>query len=107
MAAVTSYAVPVSLVPVADALRGILDGELPDAEGTIWHGHPVWRSAAGPVAGYKAYTSYVTLMLWRGARIEDPTGSLRPSGPAGMASVKFSSLADLDESAVRDWLRQL
>lgn len=59
-----------------------------------------------PIAGYKAYSSHVTLMLWRGADIDDPTGRLQRSGPPGMASVKLRGVDDVDEAALRSWLRQ-
>lgn len=99
--------VPASLTSVADTLRDLLDNELAGAEGTVWHGHPVWRIGATPVAGFKAHRSSVTLMLWRGAEIDDPTGRLQRSGSATLATVKLAGTDDIDTPAVRSWLRQV
>ncbi len=99
--------VPAPLTAVTGILRRLLDEELPGAQGAVWHGHPVWRTGSNPVAGYKAYTAHVTLLLWGGADVEDPTGLLQHSGSSGMATVKLRGVDDVDESALRSWLRQL
>ncbi len=99
--------VPAPLTGVADTLRDLLEAELAGAEGSVWHGHPVWRIGSTPVAGFKAHRSHVTLMLWRGAEIDDPSGRLERSGSSTMASVKLASTADIDPPTVRSWLGQV
>ncbi|WP_026556329.1 DUF1801 domain-containing protein [Arthrobacter sp. 35W] len=95
------------LKAVAERLEALLDAGLPAAEGKLWHGHPVWMEDKEPIAGFKAFPRYVTLMVWQGQTLQDPSGALTPSGSAQMATVKLSSTADLDEDAVTAWLAQL
>lgn len=89
---------------VGGRLVEILDSGLVGREGVMWHGHPVWMDGKTPVAGFKAYSSYVTLMLWQGQRIEDPTGRLAAAGSAQMASTKIATVADLEADTVLSWL---
>jgi len=84
-------------------LRAILDDALRNASGTLWHGHPVWMSGKKPLAGFKAYASYVTFMIWHGNPISDATGRLQST--SHMATVKLASTADIDRRTFRRWLR--
>lgn len=85
---------------IGTQLRALMDAEFPGAEGKVWHGHPVWMSGKNPVAGFKAYTSYVTYMIWRG---QEHSESLVPRD---MASAKLHSVADIDALPAADWLRE-
>lgn len=98
-------ALPDTLRPAADALRVVLDSGLSAAEGRVWHGHPVWLVDKTPVAGFKAYTSYVTFMVWGGQRVDDPSGRLQP-GSRDMASVRVASVDEVDGGAFAGWLAQ-
>jgi hypothetical protein len=98
---------PDDLATLGRTLRAQLDAALPRSEGQIWHGHPVWLSAKTPVAGFKAYPAYVTLLLWRGQEIEDPSGRLEAAGAGTMSSVKLRSGSDLDLPLQADWFRQV
>lgn len=92
---------------VAERLVEILDAGLDGRDGVMWHGHPVWMDGKTPVAGFKAYGAYVTLMLWQGQRIEDPTGRLTASGSAQMTSTKIATGEDLGEESITRWLQAL
>jgi hypothetical protein len=92
--------------PVQKALRDLLDTRLTQAEGRVYHGHPIWLVDKTMLAGFKVYSSYVTFMLWQGQDIDDPTGRLRP-GARRMAAVKLTSVSDVDEAAFAAWLTQL
>jgi hypothetical protein len=92
--------------PVQRALRELLDANLPQATGRVYHGHPIWLVDKTMVAGFKAYTSYVTFMLWDGQDVDDPTGRLQP-GARRMASVKLRDESDVDTAAFTSWLKQL
>ena len=87
---------------IGSELRAVLDDALPKADGTIWHGHPVWMSGKAPLAGFKAYSTHVTFMIWHGKPISEPTGRLQ-SG-THMATVKIRSAAEIDRRAFRSWL---
>lgn len=91
---------------IAGALRAHLDTGLPEAVGTVWHGHPVWMIGNEPVAGFKAYPNHVTFMLWRGQSVNDDTEMLKASGSADMATLKIADTDGFDGDALDDWLRQ-
>lgn len=91
---------------IAAALRAHIDVALPEAEGRMWHGHPVWLKGKTPVAGFKAYPTQVTFMLWRGREIADPTGTLAPSGSGQMSTLKIADTDGFDGSDLDGWLRQ-
>jgi len=107
MAATTvdSYvaAVPSTLLPVAATLLEMLCAELA-SDGTVWHGHPVWKVDGAPVAGFEVAASHVTFVIWRGSEIDDPSGRLATSGPR--ASVRLRSVDEIDGALFAEWLRQ-
>ncbi len=100
-------ALPEDLAVIGRALQAQFDEALPRADGQMWHGHPVWLAAKTPVAGFKAYPAYVTLLLWRGQDITDPSGRLEAAGSGKLSSVKLRSRSDLDLPLQADWLRQV
>jgi hypothetical protein len=87
---------------IAKRLRTLLDAGLGDAGARIWHGHPVWLAGRAPLAGFKAHTKHVTLMIWQGRGIDDPTGRLTTN--THMGTLKLALPADLDADAVPGWL---
>jgi hypothetical protein len=88
---------------IGTELRPILDAALPASNAVIWHGQPVWMRDKKPLAGFKAYTAYVTLMIWNGRDIADPTGRLTPG--RHMSTVKIRAIPDIDRDAINSWLR--
>jgi hypothetical protein len=100
-------ALPDDQAAVATALRTRIDAGLPDAEGRMWHGHPVWLRGNDPVAGFKAFPRWVTLLLWHGTEVTEQTGPLTASGDGTRWSLKIAGPDDLDEPAVDGWLAQL
>ncbi len=88
---------------IGEELRATIDRSLPSATGTIWHGQPVWMSAKQPLAGFKAYTGYVTFMIWNGNPIPDATGRLQPG--SRMATLKLHAPSDIDRTAFTAWLQ--
>ena len=94
---------------VATATRQVIDADLPECHGPVWHGHPVWTSGSNPgtsaVCFLKADPSYVPFGLWHGKAVSDPSGRLQP-GAREMASVKLRSTDDVDGQLFRAWLRQ-
>lgn len=97
---------PQPVCDIGHVVAGIVDEELPDATASLWHGHPTWRHGRAPVAQVKAYTRHVTLGVWRGAAVEDPSGRLVAGGGEQMASVKLRTLDDVDPELFAGWLRQ-
>ncbi len=85
---------------IATQLCPLMDKEFPKATGKMWHGHPVWMDGKNPVAGFKAHTSYVTYMIWRGQEHAEAAVS------RDMVSSKLSSVADIEGVQAADWLRE-
>ncbi len=94
------------LCDIGLAVAALVARELPDAEATLWHGHPTWKLGKAPVALVKAYTRHVTFGLWRGSQVEDPSGRLVPSGAQQMAAVKLRTLDEVDPELFAEWVRQ-
>lgn len=95
-----------ALKPVAVELTQIIDEGLPEADSSVWHGHPVWLRGTAPIAAFKAHSDHVTFMIWAGQLLTDRSGRLAASGSATMATVKASSLGDLDAPLFTNWLHQ-
>jgi len=95
------------LASVVVALRAKLDVGLPETYTELWHGHPVWLDDGVPVAGFKAYPTFVTVLFWRGQAIKDTSGKLNASGSAEMREFKLRGLDDLDDALFDDWLGQI
>lgn len=89
--------------PVCEALTALLDENLERAEGVVWHGHPVWMIGKTPVAGFKAATAFVSLLVWRGQDIDAP--GLTPAGASRMATLKIASAGEIDAERFGAWLR--
>ncbi|MDH6237323.1 DUF1801 domain-containing protein [Cryobacterium sp. CG_9.6] len=92
---------------IAATLRAKFDAGLPQTSAQLWHGHPVWLQDGIPVAGFKAYASFVTVLFWRGQRVTDASGKLDASGAKEMGSVKLRVAEDVDAELFDDWLRQI
>ena len=93
------------LAGIARTMRTIIDAGLPQAEGKMWHGSPVWIIDKTPVALIKAYPAYVTFALFRGQILIDSSGRLE-KGSGEMASVKLRAAGEIDAPLFADWLRQ-
>ena len=87
------------------AVSDILDGELPEATTKLYHGIPVWCVGDEPTIGVKPAKAHLSVLFFRGQRIADATGTLVGSGSFEMASVRLASAADIDEDALRGWVR--
>ncbi|TFD78584.1 DUF1801 domain-containing protein [Cryobacterium psychrophilum] len=95
------------LASVVTALRAKFDMGLPETSTELWHGHPVWLDDGIPVAGIKAYPTFVTVLFWRGQAISDASGKLNASGSAEMSEFKLHGPDDLDDTLFDGWLHQI
>ncbi|AJT41047.1 DUF1801 domain-containing protein [Psychromicrobium lacuslunae] len=109
MTSVAEYieALPDHQRALGEQLEQLLTAGLPAAAARLWHSHPVWMVGKQPIAGFKAFPQYITLLLWQGQRIKDESKLLSPSGSAEMAVLKLSSLDELDSELLASWLSQL
>ena len=53
---------PVDLA-ICERLRDGIGRGLPEAEGRVWHAHPVWFLGRNPVVGYSRLKSCMRLMF--------------------------------------------
>ncbi|TFB76045.1 DUF1801 domain-containing protein [Cryobacterium flavum] len=95
------------LASVVSLLRDTFDLGLPETSTELWHGHPVWLDDELPVAGFKAYPTFVTVLFWRGQAITDDSGKLNASGSAEMSEYKLRGVDDFDSDLFNGWLRQV
>ena len=85
-----------------EALSSRIVAVLPDAVGSVWHGHPVWFVEDNPVVGYSVHKEGVRLLFWSGQSFEEP--ALAPVGKFKSAEARFTAVGDIDEEATRRWL---
>ena len=71
---------------------------------TIKWSQPVYESD-GPFVYIRAYTNHVDLGFWRGIDIRDPMGLLQGKGEK-MRHLKFTSTAEIDASAISEFIVQ-
>jgi hypothetical protein len=57
---------------ICELLAREIDRNLPEAEGKVWHGHPVWFLDGNPVVGYSKQKKGIRLMFWSGADFDEP-----------------------------------
>ena len=88
---------------ICTRLATLIDGELPDAENKIWHAHPVWFLSGNPIVGYSKLKDCIRLMFWSGADFDEPALEAG-TGKFKDASVRYTSVDQIDERAMRRWL---
>ncbi|MEB3204374.1 MAG: DUF1801 domain-containing protein, partial [Candidatus Sericytochromatia bacterium] len=79
--------------PICEALADSIARALPDAEGKVWHGHPVWFLNRNPIVGTSTHRDGTRLLFWSGQSFDEP--QLSPVGKFKAAEARFSSLDDI------------
>lgn len=87
---------------LCEALYEVIVRTLPEAEGKIWHAHPVWFLAGNPVVGYHRLKSAVRLLFWSGQSFEEPM--LKNEGKFKAAEYRFTSAEELTDLPLERWL---
>ena len=95
-------ALPDAARAVCDLLAREIQAALPDADGKVWHRHPVWFLDGNPVAGYSLLKGGVRLLFWSGQSFDEP--GLRPEGSFKAAEARYTEAAQVDVAALRRWL---
>ena len=90
---------------ICDALATTIVEWLPEAEGKIWHRHPVWFLDGNPIVGYSKLKAGIRLMFWGGASFEEErlqagTGKFKD------ASIIFTRADEIKRSDMRRWLKK-
>ncbi|RYE00799.1 MAG: DUF1801 domain-containing protein [Sphingomonadales bacterium] len=89
---------------ICDRLAREIAQGLPDAEGKVWHGGPVWFLDGNPIAGYWVRTRGVQLLFWSGQSFDEP--GLTPEGKFKAAEAHYTDAAEIDRDLVQRWLAE-
>jgi hypothetical protein len=89
---------------ICDALRSAIVVALPDAEGRIWHAHPVWFLNGNPITGYSKLKGGVWLLFWSGQSFAAP--GLHPEGSFKAAEARYATVDQIDIPALTHWLAE-
>ena len=89
---------------ICDTLRALIEAELPEADGKIWHAHPVWFLQSNPIVGYSKLKSCIRLMFWSGQSFEAP--GLTPEGSFKTATIRFTDASQIDPAILVPLLRE-
>lgn len=89
---------------VCDALAARIARALPDAEGKVWHGHPVWFLQGNPIVGYGRLKDGVRLLFWSGQSFE-ATG-LAKEGNFKAAGARYAAAGEIDARQLDLWLAE-
>jgi len=77
---------------------------LPEAEGKIWHGSPVWFLDGNPIVGYDVLKNSVRMLFWSGQSFDEP--SLHPEGSYKAAEVRYTNINQVDSERLQAWLKK-
>lgn len=90
---------------VCSKLAGIIARELVEAEGKVWHAHPVWFIEGNPIVGYSRQKGGIRLMFWSGADFDEEGLNMRGKKFKD-ASIFYQSVEQLDETDLVRWLKK-
>lgn len=92
-------------LPICEALALVITENLPEAEGMVWHAHPVWFLNGNPIVGYSKQKQGIRLMFWSGADFEEP--ALNVVGKKFKdASIFYQSVDEISVSDLQRWLEK-
>lgn len=87
---------------ICDQLAQDIRRHLPEADNTIWHGHPMWFLDGNPVVGYSKLKHCVRLLFWSGQSFEED--GLTKEGSFQAAEARFTAADQIDIAALARWL---
>jgi hypothetical protein len=90
---------------ICERLAELITAVLPEAEGKIWHAHPVWFLEDNPVVGYSKQKKGIRLMFWSGADFDEALLNVR-GGKFKDASVFYNAVAEIQPEALKRCLQK-
>ena len=88
---------------ICELLAQTIANYLPQAEGKIWHAHPVWFDDGNPIVGYSKQKKGIRLMFWSGADFNEE--KLNVVGEKFKDASRFyTSPAEIDTEDIKRWL---
>ena len=105
-AGISEYVSKLEAAPsdVCQALNQLITSALPEANGKVWHGHPVWFLGDNPVVGYSLKKSGIQVLFWSGQSFETP--GLKALGQFKAASIDVPSSESLAQLPFDAWLSE-
>ena len=85
-------------------LRNEIERNLPEADGKIWHSHPVWFLDGNPIVGYSKLKNCIRLMFWSGQSFETP--GLTPEGSFKAAEMRYTAPTQIDRELLSRWIEE-
>ena len=89
---------------IGAALIKLISKALPNAEGKVWHGHPVWFLDGNPIVGYSLKKAGIEVLFWSGQSFK--LEGLRAIGKFKAAGIAVPSIKALDKKAMTAWLAE-
>lgn len=77
---------------------------IPQAEGKVWHGHPVWFIEGNPLVGYSLKKSGIQLLFWSGQSFKTP--GLKAEGKFQAAGHTFTIGSTIKDIPLSEWLQE-
>jgi len=90
---------------ICNLLAVTIDHELTEAEGKIWHAHPVWFLEGNPIVGYSKQKAGWRLMFWSGADFEEDNLKIR-GDKFKDASIFYTAIEQIDANDLMHWLKK-
>ena len=79
-----------------------IEKSIPQAEGKVWHGHPVWFFAGNPIVGLTLKKAGIEVLFWSGQSF--PTPGLKATGKYKAAGHILESLDGKELVQLNGWL---
>lgn len=89
---------------LCERLAAEIARHLPEAEGMVWHAHPVWFIEGNPIVGYSRLKDAVRLLFWSGQGFGEAGAGLVAQGSFKAAEARYASVEDVDTEALARWL---
>lgn len=89
---------------IGEKLAALIAAHLPESEGKVWHGHPVWFIEGNPLTGYNMQKNGLQLLFWSGQDFSET--ELLPLGKFKAASKIYTDIKEVDENKLKIWLEK-
>jgi hypothetical protein len=96
---------PANQRPIVNALRKLIKSSVPGVVEEIKWSRPIYSTTNGMFCYLHRTKNHVTLGFHEGTSLKDPKNLLEGTGK-GMRHVKITSAADIDQSALRQFVKQ-
>jgi len=90
---------------IGEQLATIIEKELSEAEGKIWHAHPVWFLEKNPIVGYSKQKPGMRLMFWSGADFDEPQLNVKGEKFKD-ASIFYKDASEINVEDLKIWLNK-